>query len=47
MNSLKFRIFKEEEAIQTIQNKFSNCLQKVKNNYFVCDYSCDNFYVEF
>jgi hypothetical protein len=45
-NDLNFGYLKEEEALETIQNKFSNCLQKVKNKYFVFDYSCDSCYVE-
>jgi len=45
-NDLNFGYLKEEEALETIQNKFSNCLQKVKNTYFVFDYSCDSCYVE-
>jgi hypothetical protein len=45
-NDLNFGYLKEEEALEAIQNKFSNCLQKVKNKYFVFDYSCDNCYVE-
>ena len=45
-NDLNFGYLKEEEALETIQNKFSNSLQKVKNKYFVFDYSCDSCYVE-
>ena len=45
-NDLNFGYLKEEEALETIQNKLSNCLQKVKNKYFVFDYSCDSCYVE-
>jgi hypothetical protein len=45
-NDLNFGYLKEEEALEAIQNKFSNCLQKVKNKYFVFDYSCDSCYVE-
>ena len=43
---LNFGYLKEEEALKTIQNKFSNSLQKVNNKYFVFDYSCDSCYVE-
>ena len=45
-SDLKFGNYKEVEALKTIQNKFSNCLKKVRDNYFVFDYSCDNCYVE-
>lgn len=45
-NDLQFGNYKEDEILKEIQNKFSSCLKKVKDTYFVFDYVCDKCYVE-
>ena len=43
---LNFGLESEKEKVEIIKEKFGQGLKKVKDNYFVFDFACENCYVE-